>query len=333
MALELELPTRFAESELSTEDAVAAGSLSSHDISSTSTYKRNTFYGHVGCGAILGVASRYYLTTTHYKLFNVDGDDNALVHSNLANIVACLVLGFLKGAKAPPHVSALIGTGFCGAMSTFSTFMKELAIIVLLRGGWGVATALLAVCISTSSCYSFYQLGISIGSPRYAAELLQKLPSNINVAAWLLLAATLITLIAAGASIDASTFDVSMLVAACVAPLGAWIRYALAARNGKYEIPWMTMLGNVMASAIGVAGYLGTLRGQCSASSAAWSAALSGFVIGFCGALSTMSTFISELYKLDLHRAFKYASASMFLSQLFAWAMLVPYGVQYNCWW
>ncbi|MCP4439670.1 MAG: fluoride efflux transporter CrcB [Aureispira sp.] len=47
----------------------------------------------------------------------------------LANILACIVLGILVGWMAKHPISnpykLLIGTGFCGGFSTFSTFSKE----------------------------------------------------------------------------------------------------------------------------------------------------------------------------------------------------------------
>ena len=131
--------------------------------------KETMHYSYVGCGAIVGVVARYYLTKAHRRVLNVDGDDNVIVHSILANIVACFILGAAKGTILPKHWSAFIGTGFCGAMSTFSTFMEELAIIVLLRGTWGLLTALFAIVIALGSCYSAYALGLAIGKKKQVA--------------------------------------------------------------------------------------------------------------------------------------------------------------------
>ena len=44
------------------------------------------------------------------------------------NVTGCLILGLLTGAAAGaprPHLQLLLGTGLCGALTTYSTFSYE----------------------------------------------------------------------------------------------------------------------------------------------------------------------------------------------------------------
>ena len=41
------------------------------------------------------------------------------------NVCGSLLLGFLTALPANPTVTALLGTGFCGALTTYSTFSYE----------------------------------------------------------------------------------------------------------------------------------------------------------------------------------------------------------------
>lgn len=57
------------------------------------------------------------------------------------NLAGCLVLGSLW--RAPRQLALLAGTGFCGGLTTFSTFSVELA-AMLDRGDGALAAAYLA---------------------------------------------------------------------------------------------------------------------------------------------------------------------------------------------
>jgi CrcB protein len=80
------------------------------------------------------------------------------------NVVGSFVLGVLGGLAASRGVSsqvlALVGTGFCGALTTFSTFGYETA--VLARQGawlWAGTNVLASVAAGLVAVYAGYALG------------------------------------------------------------------------------------------------------------------------------------------------------------------------------
>lgn len=66
------------------------------------------------------------------------------------NVVACLILGVLTGigTHAGAAVSALIGTGFCGAMSTYSAFSFETLRLVQKGVRWQAAANVTASLVA-----------------------------------------------------------------------------------------------------------------------------------------------------------------------------------------
>lgn len=76
-------------------------------------------------GAVVGAPVRYLtdraIQARHDSLFPWG--------TFVANVTGCLILGLLTGAAsagvASPHLQLLLGTGLCGALTTYSTFSYE----------------------------------------------------------------------------------------------------------------------------------------------------------------------------------------------------------------
>ncbi len=75
------------------------------------------------------------------------------------NVGGSLLLGFLVGLPVSPALEALLGTGFCGALTTYSTFSWET--LTLARAGChgrAIANILLNVGVAVAAAY----LGLSL---------------------------------------------------------------------------------------------------------------------------------------------------------------------------
>lgn len=72
-------------------------------------------------GATVGAPLRYLTDRTIQSRH-----DSALPWGTFAvNVTGCLILGLLTGAALSPHLQLLLGTGLCGALTTYSTFSYE----------------------------------------------------------------------------------------------------------------------------------------------------------------------------------------------------------------
>ncbi|MET7286630.1 fluoride efflux transporter CrcB [Streptomyces sp. NPDC005573] len=94
-------------------------------------------------GAVVGAPMRY-LTDRAVQARH----DSLLPWGTFAvNVVGCLILGLLTGAAsagaAGPHLQLLLGTGLCGALTTYSTFSWET--LRLTESGAGLYAAANAV--------------------------------------------------------------------------------------------------------------------------------------------------------------------------------------------
>jgi fluoride exporter len=78
-----------------------------------------------------------------------------------ANVAGSFVLGLVLGGTASPEVVALVGTGFCGALTTYSTFGYET--VQLAAAGSRLLAAANAVG-SVLAALGAASLGLAVGA-------------------------------------------------------------------------------------------------------------------------------------------------------------------------
>lgn len=112
-------------------------------------------------GGVLGTLARYFLATAVYRQAGTLFPYGTL----LVNAVGCFLIGFL-GALAEnkisfgPQLRLLLMVGFCGAFTTFSTYIFETD--GLLRDG-EIYKAFLNLTVSVVAGFVLFKLGMMLG--------------------------------------------------------------------------------------------------------------------------------------------------------------------------
>lgn len=116
---------------------------------------------YLGVGTLAGGFARYFLAGAVHKGFGTTFPYGTLV----VNLFGCFVIGFLSAIAEEkfflgPDGRILLMTGFCGAFTTFSTFMFETG--NLMKDG-EFYKALLNVAVSVIVGFIVYRFGILLG--------------------------------------------------------------------------------------------------------------------------------------------------------------------------
>jgi CrcB protein len=112
-------------------------------------------------GAAVGAPARYLLDRAVQRRH-----DSVMPWGTLGvNLIGSLVLGVLAGLTVarhvPPEVVSVLGTGFCGALTTYSTFSYE-TLRLYESGAWPYAFVNVAVSLSAGLGAAF--LGYAVGA-------------------------------------------------------------------------------------------------------------------------------------------------------------------------
>lgn len=116
----------------------------------------------VALGAMVGAPLRYLtdraVQSRHDSLFPWG--------TFVVNVTGCLILGLLTGASAADaHLRLLLGTGLCGALTTYSTFSYET--LRLTETGAGLYAAANAVASVTAGLGAAFA-GVSLAQAVWA---------------------------------------------------------------------------------------------------------------------------------------------------------------------
>ena len=104
----------------------------------------------VALGAVPGAWLRWQAAE-----FALAGGGNVLV-----NVAGAFLLALLVGRGVGSRVQLLLGVGFCGSLTTFSSWMVD-SVVLIAAGHWAQATGLLGLTLGLG--LGFGALGLLLG--------------------------------------------------------------------------------------------------------------------------------------------------------------------------
>lgn len=118
-------------------------------------------WAYLIAGGVLGTLCRYWLAGAVYEKMGTTFPYGTLI----VNLSGCFLIGFFSAVITDrfflgPNSKILLMTGFCGAYTTFSTYMLETGNLV--KDGQ-VGRAFLNILVSTVVGFGAYWLGMVLG--------------------------------------------------------------------------------------------------------------------------------------------------------------------------
>ena len=291
------------------------------------------YFCALAVASYIGVVIRIYLS--HLSKWN----GVPLFPSFSAELVGTVIMGFIAAhakllANNHKVVYQAVATGLCGSITTFSSWNSEAAEVLLQIGqespdnatriiGW-VTTLVLGVGMPIAALHFGRHVAhlSPLSDPKLQRKNLQengssaqkfcmKLENITFILAWILFTCL-------GVAIPYHFSQFNLMFSIILAPFGTYLRWHLAPLNSMFtNFKLGTFIVNVGGSWI----LAGTLVAKAHFSGQLGPQhlgvlALAGLGTGFCGCLTTVSTFAGELSSLSLVGSYLYAIASILLAQL-----------------
>jgi CrcB protein len=116
---------------------------------------------YLAIGGITGTFARYFMAGAVYGLLGTRFPYGTLI----VNLSGCFIIGILTTVAENkfllnPNLRVLLMIGFCGAFTTFSTFMLETS--NLIKDG-ETMRALMNVLLSVVAGFIFFRIGVFLG--------------------------------------------------------------------------------------------------------------------------------------------------------------------------
>ena len=311
----------------------------------TSYRQKGTVIEHLVYFCALSVASYIGVVTRIYLALLAQWNGVPYFHSLYPEIVGTAIMGFIGSHKRLLQVKhklfyQAVATGLCGSITTFSSWNSEAATILLQIDqqpadnvtrivGWfttlllGIGMPIVALqfgkhiaCLSPWSDQRLSTQEDSAPMKRYVI-----IEGAVFVIAWVVL-----TIIGVTVPFAVNRYD--LLFSIVFSAFGTYTRWHLSPLNSAFEqFKLGTFIVNVLGSwvlgSVAVSKrYLATLG---ISEQDIVHHVLAGLGTGFCGCLTTVSTFAVELTTLSLRGTYLYALSSILLAQVGLIVIRGPY--------
>lgn len=255
----------------------------------------------------------------------------------MPNLIGSFIMGILTGivdlCKLYQAWHVGITVGFCGCCTTFSAWQKSVA-VEFLAARWVVAlTQMFTTYVGsyTSFCCGLHFGTIIVnfiqGPPKPVTPVIEYKKSKFSTSLFILLIFNIIITVAlwCGIFLDTNALYRQMWwTSLALAPFGSFVRFALAKLNRGYPtFPLFTFLVNAVGSALSMSFFIGQhfmLKNHSAVAIASYNLwVLNGLTVGTMGSLTTVSTFVKELYYLgdrNIKYSYRYGLVSVFVIQV-----------------